>query len=67
MNPLYNTSEQNFLSNLSQQAIELKKTVSNPRQIVEEMLNNGTITQQEFNRIFPFATQIGNMLAQKRL
>lgn len=67
MNPLYNITNQNFLANLSQQAMELKKTVSNPRQMVQEMLNSGTITQQEFNQVFPFAMQMGNMMAQKRL
>ena len=67
MNPLYNITNQNFLANLSRQAMELKKTVSNPRQMVEEMLNSGAITQQEFNQVFPFAVQMGNMMSQKRL
>ena len=71
-NPLYNNFGNNMtdemFNQLFQQATELKRTLKcNPQQLVQNMLNNGTISQQDFNRVFPFAMQIGERMSKNRL
>lgn len=70
MNPLYNNFGNNItdemFNKLFQQATELKRTLkANPQQLVQNMLNNGTISQQDFNRVFPFAMQIGERMSKR--
>ena len=69
-NPLFNAFGNNItdemFDQLFQQANELKRTLNaNPRQLVQNMLNNGTISQQDFNRVFPFAMQIGERMSKR--
>lgn len=69
-NPLFNAFGNNMtdemFDQLFQQANELKRTLNaNPRQLVQNMLNNGTISQQDFNRVFPFAMQIGERMSKR--
>ena len=69
-NPLFNVFGNNMtdemFNQLFQQANELKKTLKgDPQQIVRNMLNNGTISQQDFNRVFPFAMQIGERMSKR--
>ena len=69
-NPLFNTFGNNMtdetFNQLFKQAIELKKTFkANPQQLVQNMLNYGTISQQDFNRVFPFAMQIGERMSKR--
>lgn len=69
-NPLFNTFGNNItdeiFNQLFQQATELKRTLkANPQQLVQNMLNNGTISQQDFNRVFPFAMQIGERMSKR--
>lgn len=69
-NPLFNTFGSNItdemFEQLFQQANELKRILNtNPRQLVQNMLNNGTISQQDFNRVFPFAMQIGERMSKR--
>ena len=69
-NPLFNTFGNNMtdemFNQLFQQANELKRTLNtNPRQLVQNMLNNGTILQQDFNRVFPLAMQIGERMSKR--
>ena len=69
-NPLFNAFGNNMtdemFNQLFQQANELKRTLNaNPRQLVQNMLNNGTISQQDFNRVFPFAMQIGERMSKR--
>jgi hypothetical protein len=55
-----------MFNQLFQQATELKRTSKgNPQQLVQNMLNNGTISQQDFNRVFPFAMQIGERMSKR--
>lgn len=70
MNPLYNNFENNItdemFNQLFQQATELKRTLKgNPQQLVQNMLNNGTISQQDFNRVFPLAMQLGEKMSKR--
>ena len=69
-NPLFdafgNNMTDEMFNQLFQQANELKRTLNvNPRQLVQNMLNNGTISQQDFNRVFPFAMQIGERMSKR--
>lgn len=70
-NPLFNTFGNNvtdeMFNQLFQRANELKRNLNiNPRQLVQNMLNNGTISQQDFNRVFPFAMQIGERMSKRQ-
>lgn len=69
-NPLYSTFGNNItdemFNQLFQQATELKRALKgNPQQLVQSLLNNGTISQQDFNRVFPFATQMGERMSKR--
>ena len=70
VNPLFNAFGNNMtdemFNQLFQQANELKRTLKiNPQQLVQNMLNNGTISQQDFNRVFPFAMQMGERMSKR--
>ena len=70
-NPLFNAFGNNMtdetFNQLFQQANELKRTLKiSPQQLVQNMLNNGTISQQDFNRVFPFAMQMGERMSKRQ-
>lgn len=57
MNPIYDQFGKN--NDLMQRFDQFKKTVQgDPKQIVQQMLNRGQITQEQFNR----ASQIANQM-----
>lgn len=59
MNPIYDQFGKN--NDLMQRFEQFKKTVQgDPKQIVQQMLNRGQITQEQFNR----ASQIANQMMQ---
>jgi hypothetical protein len=59
-NPLFNgMGQMNSLTNIIQQAQELKKTFTgNPRDEVQKLLNSGKMSQQEFNYYSQIAQQV---------
>lgn len=58
-NPLFNDMGQNTLTNIIQQAQELKRTFTgNPRDEVQKLLNSGRMTQREFNYYSNIAQQV---------
>lgn len=57
MNPIYDQFGKN--NDLMQRFEQFKQTVQgDPKQIVQQMLNRGQITQEQFNR----ASQIANQM-----
>lgn len=69
-NPLYNqysnNSNNNGISNIIEQAKELKKNLNgNPQQIVQNLLNSGQMSQAQFNQLMPIAQQIANAMNSK--
>jgi len=57
MNPIYDQFGKN--NDLMQRFEQFKQTVhGDPKQIVQQMLNRGQITQEQFNR----ASQIANQM-----
>ena len=68
-NPLFalmGGSQPNYISNLIQQAQELKKTFSgNPREEVQKLLNSGRMTQEQFNQYSQIAQQVVNAMQNK--
>ena len=57
MNPIYDQFGKN--NDLMQRFQQFKQTVQgDPKQIVQQMLNRGQITQEQFNR----ASQIANQM-----
>ena len=66
-NPLYNqfggNSNDNFITNLMNEARQLRQSIQgDPREIVQNLVNQGKISQQDLNRVFPMANQIANMM-----
>jgi hypothetical protein len=60
-NPLFNgtNNPMNPLTNIIQQAQELKKTFTgNPRDEVQKLLNSGRMSQQQFNHYSQIAQQV---------
>lgn len=56
-------SNEAFLSQLIADARRFKQTVQgNPREMVQNLVNQGKISQQDINRVFPVVNQIANMM-----
>lgn len=70
-NPLYSqfgkqNPQEAFLSQLMEDAQRFKQTMQgNPREMVQNLVNQGKISQQDINRVFPVVNQIANMMAGK--
>lgn len=70
-NPLYSqygkqNPQEDFLSQLMADAQRFKQTMQgNPREMVQNLVNQGKISQQDINRVFPVVNQIANMMAGK--
>ena len=70
-NPLYSqygkqNPQEAFLSQLMADARRFKQTMQgNPREMVQNLVNQGKISQQDINRVFPVVIQIANMMAGK--
>lgn len=48
---------------LKSEAIKLRQSLPrNPKEIVEELVKTGQISQTALNQVFPFASQIGNSI-----
>jgi hypothetical protein len=66
-NPLYNrfggNSNDNFIANIMNEAKQLRQSIQgDPREIVQSLVNQGKISQQDLNLVFPMANQIANMM-----
>jgi hypothetical protein len=66
-NPLYNDfNNQDEITNIIQQAQNFKKSFKgNARQEVQKLLNNGTMSQSQFNRLIPIAQRIAAMMPKR--
>ena len=63
MNPLFNSlNTNNPLMQLKAQAEQLKNSMVNPREQVQQLLNSGQMSQEWFNKNFAYAQQLGNQL-----
>ena len=59
MNPLYKDFSNNQFSMIAKQAKEFQKTLTgDPRQIVQNMMNTGKMSQQQFNELAQIANQV---------
>ena len=68
MNPLFNIlnggmQPQNPMMNMITQLNQFRQTFQgNPKQQVQQLLNNGKMSQEQFNQLSQMATQIQNMM-----
>ena len=71
MNPLFNIlnsgmQPQNPMMNMMTQLNQFKQTFQgNPKQQVQQLLNSGRMSQEQFNQLSQMATQIPNMMNGK--
>lgn len=71
MNPLFNIlnsgmQPQNPMMNMMTQLNQFKQTFQgNPKQQVQQLLNSGRMSQEQFNQLSQMATQIQNMMNSK--
>lgn len=71
MNPLFNIlnsgmQPQNPMMNMMTQLNQFKQTFQgNPKQQVQQLLNSGRMSQEQFNQLSQMATQIQNMMNGK--
>jgi hypothetical protein len=61
MNPLYNPNN-NMMSQLKAQAMQLKNSIVNPREQVQQLLNSGQMSQEWLNQNLGYAQQLANQL-----
>lgn len=68
MNPLFNIlgggmQPQNSMMNMITQLSQFRQTFQgNPKQQVQQLLNSGKMSQEQFNQLSQMATQIQNMM-----
>lgn len=68
MNPLFNIlnggiQPQNPMMNMITQLSQFRQTFQgNPKQQVQQLLNSGKMSQEQFNQLSQMATQIQNMM-----
>lgn len=68
MNPLFNIlnggmQPQNPMTNMINQLNQFRQTFQgDPKQQVQQLLNSGKMSQQQFNHLSQMATQIQNMM-----
>ena len=71
MNPLFNIlnsgmQPQNPMMNMMTQLNQFRQTFQgNPKQQVQQLLNSGKMSQEQFNQLSQMATQIQNMMNNK--
>lgn len=71
MNPLFNIlnggmQPQNPMMNMMTQLNQFRQTFQgNPKQQVQQLLNSGRMSQEQFNQLSQMATQIQNMMNSK--
>lgn len=71
MNPLFNIlnggmQPQNPMMNMMTQLNRFRQTFQgNPKQQVQQLLNSGRMSQEQFNQLSQMATQIQNMMNGK--
>ena len=69
-NHLYNQYKQPIndggLSQIIEQAKQMRKTFNgNPQQVVQNLLNSGQMSQQDFNRLSQIANQVIQAMGNK--
>lgn len=60
-NPLFQqfaNNQSNPMSQFMQEFRQLQKSVQNPKQVVENLLQTGQMSQQQFNQLSQMANQI---------
>lgn len=60
-NPLYGQfggNQQNFISKMMSEVSRLQRQIQNPKQMVEQLMQSGKMSQQDFNRLSQMANQI---------
>ena len=71
MNPLFNIlnggiQPQNSMMSMIAQLNQFRQTFQgNPKQQVQQLLNSGRMSQEQFNQLSQMATQIQNMMNGK--
>lgn len=71
MNPLFNilnggTQPQNSMMSMMAQLNQFRQTFQgNPKQQVQQLLNSGKMSQEQFNQLSQMATQIQNMMTNR--
>lgn len=66
MNPLYDVmqgSQQSGMNNLMQQFLQFKQNFKgDPQQQVQQLLNSGQVSQEQYNNAVQMANQFKNLL-----
>lgn len=62
MNPLYNSMQNNQQNNMLSNFQQFRKMFrGDPRQQVQELLNSGKVSQEQYNRAVQTANQLSKM------
>ena len=66
-NPIFNQfAPQNQIQNIIQEAQNFKNQFKgNPKEEVQRLLNQGVMSQHDFNRLMPIAQQISAMMPKR--
>ena len=65
MNPLYNTMSNQPMNGLLQRFQQFQQTFKgDPKQQVQQLLNSGRVTQDQYNRAVQMAQQLQRMMGK---
>ena len=65
-NPIFNAIQQNPMQPIMNRLEQFRKTITgDPRQQVQQLLNSGKVSQQQYNRAVQIANQLQQMMTGK--
>lgn len=65
-NPIFNQMQTNPIQQIMQRLQQFRQTITgDPRQQVQQLLNSGRISQQQYNQAVQMANQIQRMIGKR--
>lgn len=65
-NPIFNQMQTNPMQQIMQRLQQFRQTITgDPRQQVQQLLNSGRISQQQYNQAVQMANQIQRMIGKR--
>lgn len=65
-NPIFNQMQTNPMQQIMQRLQQFRQTITgDPRQQVQQLLNSGRVSQQQYNQAVQMANQIQRMIGKR--
>lgn len=65
-NPIFNSLQQNPMQPIMNRLDQFRKTLTgDPRQQIQQLMNSGRVTQQQYNQAVQIANQLQRMIGKR--